>query len=266
MFCVALTVPGVDPLKYAARIWAAVWPAWARPFAPYWFRPTPCPQPRPWNVTLVPSVVADVGHVIFGQVPIGIGVASARATAAGVAVGDADDDGLGEADGLAEGDAEGDGEAPAEAAAGRRRLRGCGDGRVGAPARLGVDRGDGHGHGRGDEHGEQGAESGARDGWRPAPCTAGWLVAWEDRRRSGVAGPWPWGTRTGAAVVPGKGPVRYGAVDDADLPRPRRLRHRGDDATLGRRPARPRVRRPRRRAAQAEGGGRGRGLRGAGPR
>ena len=41
VFCVALTVPGVDPLKYAARIWAAVWPAWARPFAPYWFRPTP---------------------------------------------------------------------------------------------------------------------------------------------------------------------------------------------------------------------------------
>ncbi len=50
------------------------------------------------------------------------------------------------------------------------------------------------------------------------------------------------------------------------LPRTRRLGDGGVDGALGRRPARPGHRGPRARAAQAQGGGRGRGLRGTGPR
>ena len=149
-------------------------------------------------------MVEAVGQVIFGHVPVGTGVGAATAWASGTAT-RSDWDG----DALAVGEADGD-------AVDRGRRRGSRgrptrDRRLGVGARLGVECRDRHGDGRGDEHGEQRADERTRAAVRlRRRATAGWLVACDDRTCPSGARPWPWGTRTRAAVVPGE--VRCGTV------------------------------------------------------
>ena len=93
----------------------------------------------------------------------------------------------------------------------------------------------------------------------PGPAVAGG-VGQVDMLRTVRARAWrrPWvgGTSRRAAVVPAW-PVRYGAVRDPDLSRPRRVRHGRLDEAVGRRAARPRASRrtplelPKRKAEDA---------------